>query len=141
MTGEIRIETDHPVTIVTTRPVSMKTEGVRVTLTIGALRREPSGLVRLPQAPGPEDPAVLPESGAGQVPRCGRIMSRSGKPCARPLNHKGICAHADTLANKKSYNAKHNRERYNNDPEYAERVKAAVRAAAHAQTSGEAAPE
>lgn len=55
-------------------------------------------------------------------------MARSGKPCARRKGHNGVHMNAEQVARKKDYNKRRARERYNEDPEYAEHVRSQVRA-------------
>lgn len=136
MPGEISIETDHAVSISTDRPVSITSEGGRTTLRIEATTAPRTGLVQAPRASEPAE-AMLPEPRpvAGQAPRCGAVMVRSGKVCARIEGHNGVHMSADQIERKQAYNKQRARERYAEDPEYAERVKAMSRAS-HARRSG-----
>lgn len=126
----IHIQTDYPLSIETSRPVSMTTKGGVTILRIGGTPEGHSGLVDH-QTPDPvEDllPRVRPPR--SDKPRCGKIMKRSGQPCARIKDHNGVCMNATQVARKQDYNKKRARERYATDPEYAKHVRAQVAASA-----------
>lgn len=120
----IRIETEHQLSILTDQAVSVKTEGGMTTVTIEGL-----SLVAPPTARQPEPrPAEPQQPSRSTEPRCGVTMARSGQPCARRKGHNGVHMNAEQVARKQAYNKRRARERYAEDPDYAEHVKAQVRA-------------
>lgn len=134
----IRLDTDYPVTIATNRPVRIDTVGDRVTVTIGPPRSRPSKAATAPASPDAAETGTETASPRrAQGPRCGRIMLKSGLPCARVEGHNGVCMHAKQVERKQRYNKNHARERYQSDPDYAEKVRAAQRAVSPS-TAGEA---
>lgn len=141
MTGKITIDTDYPISITTDRPVSIRTEGGTTTVQIGgadpAEREERPGLAIVPREPDPAE-ALIPDPGPARPkgPRCGVIMKRSQKPCARLKDHNGVHMNAQQIKNKQKYNADAARQRYHDDPEFAEQVKAASRASYANRTGG-----
>lgn len=125
----IRIETEYPVSISTDQPVRIKTEGGITTMTIeGAAPDKPasSGLVHV-QREDPTEGLLPPQPPNSDKPRCGQIMKRSKKPCARVEGHKGVHMNAQQIQTKRDYNKDRTRNLYANNPEYAEKVKAASR--------------
>lgn len=142
MSDTIRIDTEHAVSISTSRPVSIKTEGGETTITVEATRPEPrsSGLAtpvadrsgELTPRPGKRFTAMTEihdtPSPVGETPRCSVLMPRSKKLCARPEGHNGAHMSREQIDRKQSYNRDRARERYNSDPDYAERAKAQSRA-------------
>jgi hypothetical protein len=139
----IRIETDCPVIITTERSVSIQTVGGVSTVVIngamtGTPHREHAGpdLIDLGAPDGAEDLLPRTKPLRSDKPRCGEMMKRSGQPCARVAGHNGVHMNAVQVARKQSYNARRARERYAADPDYAEHVRAQVRASSRKKGEG-----
>lgn len=74
-------------------------------------------------------------------PRCGKLMARSGNVCARIEGHNGVHMSAEQIERKQDYNRQRARDRYQNDPEYREAVKAGSRASHDRRKGSEPATE
>jgi hypothetical protein len=111
----INVTSDQPVSVTSDRPVSIEVrDGVVV--------------VSIQDAPTDSDPTDAGVTQPAERPdRCGALMERSGEPCARIEGHNGVHMSAEQVARKQAYNKERARERYQSDPEYAERVRAASR--------------
>ena len=111
----INVTSDQPVSVTSDQPVSIEVRGGVVVVSI---QDTPSG----------SRPTDADVTRAAQRPdRCGALMQRSGEPCARIAGHNGVHMNAEQLARKQAFNRQRARERYQSDPEYAERVRAAAR--------------
>jgi hypothetical protein len=111
----INVTSDQPVNITSDQPVSIEVRGGVVVVSI---QDTPIGS-RTTDADVTQ-PAQRPD-------RCGALMERSGELCARIEGHNGVHMSAEQVARKQAYNKQRARERYQSDPEYAERVRTASR--------------
>lgn len=127
----LRVETDYSFSFQTTQPVSMKTEGGVTTVTIEGTAGAPPGQDGLAEVRRPrhlvEDLLPVPRPSRSGKPRCGQTMARSGQPCARVAGHNGVHMTAEQIQRKQDYNKRRARERYAEDPDYANHVRAQVR--------------
>jgi len=111
----INVTSDQPVSVTSDQPVSIEVRG---------------GVVVVSIQDGPTDSRTTDAdvTVAAQRPdRCGALMKRSGEPCARIEGHNGVHMSGEQVARKQAFNKQRARERYQSDPEYAERVRAASR--------------
>lgn len=118
----LKIETERgDMRITTDRPVSVATDHGETTVTIEGVFAPSTVRFASPRPPKPAA-SMLPGTD-----RCGATMARSGAQCARVKGHNGVHMSADQIARKQEYNKKRARDRYQNDPEYRESVKAGSR--------------
>jgi hypothetical protein len=118
--------------IVSDHPVSVFVEGGQVIVSVDDLATVTTQ--NLPDRQAPE-PGVTDESKKAHEPvnregRCNVLMPRAGELCYRVPGHNGAHMPYAQVAKKRAYNKAEAKNRYQNDPEYAERVKAAVRGSA-----------
>jgi hypothetical protein len=123
----ISVTSDQPVSVTSDLPVSIEVRGDTVTVSIEDMLPSPNGLARSEPEPAGQGPPDEDKQVVNQTPRCDVLMPRSGQLCKRRRGHNGVHMSARQIARKQDYNKKRARERYQNDPEYAERIKEKVR--------------
>jgi len=111
----IYVTSDQPVRVTSDQPVSIEVNGGVVVVSILDVPTD--------SHTSSADVAQVAE----RPDRCGELMERSGEPCARIEGHNGVHMSGEQVARNQAYNKQRARERYQSDPEYAERVRAASR--------------
>ena len=125
----ISVTSTQPVHVTSDQPVSIEIEGDTVTVSIEDVLPEPRGLASQPtersNSPDGQVHQTETKKRVNLPDRCGVLMPRSNKKCARREGHNGVHMSAEQVQKKQDYNKDRARERYQNDPEYADKIKQA----------------
>lgn len=125
----IRVTSSQPVSVASDLPVSIEIQGNTVVVSVDDLLPEPApqGLAvkgtDVSEGSNGEHVTSGSKSPVNRPNRCGVLMPRAGTTCARRSGHNGAHMSAKQVQKKQDYNKDRARERYQNDPDYAEKIK------------------